>query len=130
MPRTLVNPPQMHLAPTYSHYAIAEGSTLIYFAGQVALNTDMEIVGTDDLRTQTVTAMRNLETAMEAAGVEWEDIVRRTVYTTQPHELQVLGEAIAEVTGDAGNPPQTIVGVTGLALPGLLVEIECTAVIA
>ncbi|WP_127129411.1 RidA family protein [Georgenia sp. SYP-B2076] len=130
MPRTLVSPPQMHLAPSYSHYAIAEGSTLICFAGQVALDNDMEIVGPGDLHAQTVAAMRNLETAMGVAGVGWDDIVRRTIYTTEPHELEALGSAIKEVTGDAENPPQTIVGVTGLALPELLVEIECTAVIA
>ena len=76
-----------------------------------------------------VASMRNLEIAMRAAGVTWDQIVRRTIYTTRPHEYEVISRAIAEVTGQTEDfPAQTILGVTGLAIPGLLVEIECTAV--
>ena len=57
----------------------------------------------------------------------WDDIVRRTVYTTMPTEFETISSAIAEVTGGAGYPAQTIAGVTGLALPGLLIEVEATA---
>ncbi|MFD9719279.1 RidA family protein [Streptomyces sp. NPDC059076] len=129
MARRLINPPEMHPAPSYSHMAIAEGHTVVYFAGQVALDADLAVVGADDLHQQIVASMRNLEKAMKAAGVGWDDIVRRTIYTTRPHELDTIGAAVREVTGDAANPPQTIVGVTGLALPELLVEVECTAVV-
>ncbi|MGW4201366.1 RidA family protein [Streptomyces sp. NPDC004726] len=129
MARRLVNPPEMHPAPTYSHLAIAEGQKIVYFAGQVALDSDLAVIGPDDLHQQVVASMRNLQKAMAAAGVGWDDIVRRTIYTTRPHELATIGAAVREVTGDAANPPQTIVGVTGLALPGLMVEVECTAVL-
>jgi enamine deaminase RidA (YjgF/YER057c/UK114 family) len=71
--------------------------------------------------------MRNLETAMREVNVGWDDIVRRTIYTTKPTEFETISGAIAEVTGGAGDPAQTIAGVTGLALPGLLVEVEATA---
>jgi enamine deaminase RidA (YjgF/YER057c/UK114 family) len=40
----------------------------------------------------------------------------------------VITQAIDEVTGGAAHPAQTIVGITGLAVPGCLIEIECTAV--
>jgi enamine deaminase RidA (YjgF/YER057c/UK114 family) len=73
--------------------------------------------------------MRNLETAMRAVGVEWADIVRRTIYTTRPAEYETITAGIEAVTGGSEHPAQTIVGVTGLALPGLLIEIECTAVL-
>ena len=43
-------------------------------------------------------------------------------------EFETITAAIDEVTGGAEHPAQTIVGVTGLAVPGLLIEIECTAV--
>ena len=82
----------------------------------------------DDLHGQTAAAMRNLKTAMDAAGVGWDDIVRRTIYTTQPTEYETITKAIDEVTGSADHPAQTIVGITGLAVPGCLIEIECTAV--
>ena len=51
----------------------------------------------------------------------------RTIYTTMPTEFETISSGIAEVTGGAGDPAQTIAGVTGLALPGLLIEVEATA---
>lgn len=127
MGRELVNPEGMHPAPGFSHVAIATGSKLVYFAGQVALDEAFNIFGGDDLRAQTVAAMRNVETAIGAVGVTWDDIVRRTIYTSMPTEYETITSAIDEVTGSAGHPAQTIIGITGLAVPGLLIEIECTA---
>lgn len=128
--RELVNPPALHPAPGFSHLALAEGRRLVYVAGQVALDRDFGLVGGGDLLEQTKAAMRNVEAALDAAGAGWDDIVRRTIYTTQPTEYETITAGIDAVTGGAAHPPQTIVGVTGLALPGLLVEIECTAVLA
>jgi enamine deaminase RidA (YjgF/YER057c/UK114 family) len=129
MARQLVNPPELHPAPGFSHIAIAEGTRVVCFAGQVALDRDFNIVGGDDLHAQTSAAMRNLEQALASAGAGWGDIVRRTIYTLRPTEWETITAAIEEVTGAAEHPAQTIVGVTSLALPGLLIEIECTAVL-
>jgi len=126
--RELVNPEGLHPAPGFSHVATARGSRVVHFAGQVALAPDFSLVG-DDLGEQTKAAMRNLKVAMDAAGVGWDDIVRRTIYTLQPTEYETITAAIDEVTGGAEHPAQTIVGITGLAVPGLLIEIECTAVL-
>ena len=73
--------------------------------------------------------MRNLKQAMDAVGVTWDDVVRRTIYTLHPTDYETITRAIDEVTGGADHPAQTIVGVTGLAVPGCLIEIECTAVV-
>lgn len=127
--RELVNPPELHPAPGFSHVAIATGRTVVHFAGQVALDREFGIVGGADLAEQTRAAMRNVELAMGAAGVGWDDIVRRTIYTLHPTEFATITAAIDEVTGGADHPAQTIVGVTGLAVDGLLIEIECTAVV-
>jgi enamine deaminase RidA (YjgF/YER057c/UK114 family) len=126
MPRRDINPSALHPAPGFSHVTEALGSRLVYFAGQLALDPEFNIVG-DDLGEQTKAAMRNLETAMREVGVGWDDIVRRTIYTLHPTEYEVITAAIDEVTGGAGHPAQTILGVTGLAVPGCLIEIECTA---
>jgi enamine deaminase RidA (YjgF/YER057c/UK114 family) len=74
--------------------------------------------------------MRNVEIALRSAGATWDDVVRRTIYTLHPTEYETITAAIDEVTRGAEHPAQTIVGVTGLAVPGLLIEIECTAVVA
>jgi enamine deaminase RidA (YjgF/YER057c/UK114 family) len=127
--RELINPAGLHPAPGFSHVAVATGSRTVRFAGQVALDPEFGIVGPRDLRAQTVAAMRNLEIAMREAGVGWDDIVRRTIYTTMPTEYETITSGIDEVTGGADHPAQTIAGIAGLALDGLLIEIECTAVV-
>jgi enamine deaminase RidA (YjgF/YER057c/UK114 family) len=127
--RELVNPPELHPAPGFSHVAIASGTKIVHVAGQVALDASFGIVGGDDLGEQTKAAMRNVELALRAAGVGWDDVVRRTIYTLQPTEFATITAAIDDVTGGADHPAQTIVGVTGLAVDGLLIEVECTAVV-
>ena len=127
--RELVNPPELHPAPGFSHVAIATGTRVVHLAGQVALDQQFGIVGGDDLGEQTKAAMRNVEIALAAAGASWDDVVRRTIYTLHPTEYETITAAIDEVTGGADHPAQTIVGITGLAGPGLLIEIECTAVL-
>lgn len=127
MPRETTNPLDLHPAPGFSHIAEAKGGRTVYFAGQVALDEGFDVIGGDDLYEQTKAAMRNVERALSAAGVGWGDVVRRTIYTLHPTEFETISRAITEVTGEAEDPAQTIVGVTGLALPGLLIEIECTA---
>lgn len=127
MARRLYNPTTLHPAPGYSHIAESRGGRLIHFAGQVALDLQFGIVG-DDIHSQTIAAMRNVKTAMDAVNVGWDDIVRCTIYTLHPTEYEAISRAIDEVTGGADHPPQTVIGITGLALPELLIEIECTAV--
>lgn len=124
--RESINPPALHPAPGFSHVTVATGSRTVYVAGQIALAPDFSIIGGDDLGEQTKAAMRNLEIALLAVGAGWEHVVRRTIYTTQPTEYEVITAAIEEVQGSSEHPAQTIVGITGLAVPGLLIEIEAT----
>jgi enamine deaminase RidA (YjgF/YER057c/UK114 family) len=130
VPRQDLNPDALHPAPGFSHLSVAGGSRLVYFAGQLALDQEFGIIGGDDLGEQTKAAMRNLEVAMQEVGAGWDDIVRRTIYTLHPTEYEVITAAIEDVTGGLPHPAQTIVGVTGLAVPGCLIEIECTASLA
>jgi enamine deaminase RidA (YjgF/YER057c/UK114 family) len=125
MPRELINPPELHPTPGFSHIAVPTGARLVFVAGQVALDRDFNVVG-DNLAAQTKAAMENVGTALSAIGASFEDVVRRTIYTTQPNEWETIARAVEEVQGSDRNPPQTIVGVPGLALPELLIEIECT----
>ncbi|HWK61064.1 MAG TPA: RidA family protein [Eoetvoesiella sp.] len=126
MSRKLINPPSLHPAPGFSHITVAEPGTIAYFAGQVALAPDFSIIGGDDLGEQTKAAMRNIGVALEAVNATWDDVVRRTIYTLHPTEYEVMTAAIEEIQGSKDHPAQTIIGVTGLAVPGLLIEIEVT----
>lgn len=125
----MINPPELFAPPGFSHVAVATGPRLVCVAGQTALAPDFSIIGGDDLGAQTRAAMQSAGVALKAAGASWDHVVRRTIYTLQPAEFEVIGAAISEVTGGAADPPQTIIGVSGLALAGLLIEIELTALI-
>jgi enamine deaminase RidA (YjgF/YER057c/UK114 family) len=127
--RDLIDPDGLHPAPGFSHVAVAQGGRTAYISGQVALAPDFSVIGGDDLRAQTVAAMRNLEIALERVGAGWDQVVRRTIYTTAPTEYEVITAGIEEVQGSDRHPAQTIVGITGLAVPGLLIEIEATVVL-
>ncbi|UOQ60051.1 RidA family protein [Leucobacter rhizosphaerae] len=129
MSRTVINPPEIHPAPGFSHLTIAPPGTTVYVSGQIALSRDFQVIGPGDLAEQTRAAMRNVGIALRAAGAEWGDVVRRTIYTVHPTEYEVITAAIEEVQGSSEHPSQTIVGISGLAIAGLLIEIEVTAVI-
>jgi enamine deaminase RidA (YjgF/YER057c/UK114 family) len=124
MPREILNPSALHPPPGYSHIAVATGSRLAFIAGQVALEPDFTVVGGDDLKAQTRKAMANLKLALDELGAGWDDVVKATVYTTRPTEYEAIGEAMAEAMGGATPPAQVLLGVTSLALPELLIEIE------
>jgi enamine deaminase RidA (YjgF/YER057c/UK114 family) len=128
MTRQLINPPELHPAPGFSHIARVTGDQLVFLSGQVALDRELNVVGGDDLAEQTRVVMRNLQTALAAAELGWEHVVRRTIYTTQPTEYWTIKDVIEEFTGPDSPPAQTVIGVVGLAIPGLMVEIELTAV--
>ena len=127
--RRLVNPPELFPPPGFSHVAVATGPRLVFVAGQTALGPDFAVIGEGDLAAQTRAAMECVGIALRAADAGWDDVVRRTIYTVAPTEFEVIARAIAEVTGESADPPQTIIGVTGLALPQLMIEIEVTALL-
>ena len=127
--RQLINPPELFPPPGFSHVAVASGQRLVFVAGQTAITPDFAVVGEGDLAAQTRASMECVGIALRAAGADWDDVVRRTIYTVAPTEFEVITRAIEEVTGDSPHPPQTIIGVTGLALPQLMIEIEVTALV-
>jgi enamine deaminase RidA (YjgF/YER057c/UK114 family) len=124
MPREILNPAQIHPPPGYSHIAVATGSRLAFVAGQAAIDLEFNIVGGDDLGAQTRQVMTNLRHALDELGATWDDVVKATVYTTRPTEYETIGAAMSEALGGAAPPAQVIAGVTSLALPELLIEIE------
>lgn len=126
--RTVLSPAEIHDSPGFSHIAMKEGTKMVAVAGQVALNHDFSVHAPGDLAEQARAVMRNIQVALEAADCTWEDVIRRTIYTLHPTEFGVITQAIESVQGSSEHPAQTIVGVTGLAVEGLLIEIEVTAV--
>ena len=130
MPRSIMNPAGMHPPPGYRHVTVATGTKLAFVAGQVALDRDFAVVGGDDLAAQTSQAMKNLRVALDELEAGWDDVVKATVYTTRPTEYETIGRAMTQAMEGAEPPAQVLLGVTSLALPELLIEVELVVSIA
>lgn len=129
MSRKNINPEKIHDPIGYTHVTIPKGNKIIFLSGQVPWDKDLNVVEVDDLEKQTNMVYKNIEHALNEVGATWEHIVKTTIYTTQPTEYEIFGGVTAKFFGNTSPPAQTIVGVTGLALPEFLIEIEAIIVI-
>lgn len=127
--RKTLNPETMSTPHGYSHVVEAEGR-LVLVSGQVAFDKNGDVVGEGDLDAQARQAYANLGAALAAVGASFADVVRLTTYVVdyQPEHRNMLRQIRSE-HWPADPPAATLVGVSALALPELLVEIEATAVI-
>jgi enamine deaminase RidA (YjgF/YER057c/UK114 family) len=116
----------------YTHVSVASPGRLVHLAGQGG--TDEDGCLPPDLADQTDHALRNLITALHAAGGGPEDLVKLTVYVVgwNQSQQQELGRGLAAASAALGlRPvPTTLVGVHSLYLDAMLVEIEGAAVLA
>lgn len=130
----LLNPPGIPQPDLYRQVAVAAGSRLVFIAGQVARDAEGRAVGTGDLAAQTERVFLNLATALDAAGATFADIAKLTTYVVEwtPEKMQLLGEGVSrasqQVEVDIARPI-TLVGVSALGEPDLLIEVEAIAVL-
>jgi enamine deaminase RidA (YjgF/YER057c/UK114 family) len=117
--------------PAFSQVVAATGTRTIYTAGQVAIDEHGKLVGGSDLAAQTEQVMRNVGLALAAAGADFEHVVKITTYVVnyKPEHRAIIGRARMPFFAKRPPPASTLVGVSALALPEWLVEIEAVAVV-
>ena len=131
MPKTVT--PKAFGAPLgmYSHGMIAPGGEIVVVAGQVGMGQGGQVAG-GDVVAQTKQALHNVRAVVEAAGCAMRDIVRFQTFLTHAGDIDGFMKARAEVFPgyfpDGAYPPNTLLIVSRLVKPELLIEIEAMAV--
>jgi len=126
-----INPHGLLVIPEIANVSIATGTRIVHISGQTAVDTAGKVVGSTHLD-QSREVWRHLKTALEAAGATIDDVAKITIYVVDYSwdAVEALTTAATDVFG--GPPPltaNTLVGVSALWLPDLLVEIEAIAVL-
>jgi enamine deaminase RidA (YjgF/YER057c/UK114 family) len=128
MSKQIINPSTMAPPSGYS-YAIKKGGTPVFISGQVAIDGDGHLVGAGDAAAQTEQAFQNLRTVVEACGGSMDDIVKITVFVTDPALRPAVVAARQRHFKDGGYPASTYLVVSALAVPQLMVEVEAVAML-
>lgn len=122
---TSFNAPSVHTPPGYSHAMRAGG--LIFISGQVPLDDNGALVGMADMAAQARQAFRNLDAVLAEAGASFRDVVKLTYFVCDIDQIGAIREARNEFI-DVDNPPaSSLVEVSRLFMPGILIEIEAVA---
>lgn len=129
-----VNPDGLLKMPdAYSQVVTSPSGKLVFVAGQGSVDADGKVVGAGDYEAQARQAFRNLRAALAAVGAAPEHVVSSTMYVVnlRPDALAAFARGMNSALDGRPFPPNasTLVGVQALAHPGMLVEVNATAVL-
>jgi len=124
-----LNPEGLFKPSTFSQIAVTKGDKVVYISGQTARDPTSKIVAVGDVKGQAEKVFANLRMAIESVGGSMDDIAKITTFVVnlQPDDRVWIGEMVKKHFPKP--PAHTLVGISALAVPELLIEIEAVAVI-
>src|SRR5580704_4549086 len=125
----LLTPNTMPKAVGYSQLATVTGGTIVFVAGQVAMDKSGNVVGKDDFRAQVQQVFENLKAAIGAAGGTFNDVIKLNSYFLDLSHLPEFREVRDKYVSLSNPPASTAVQVPRLFRLEFLVEIEAVAVV-
>jgi enamine deaminase RidA (YjgF/YER057c/UK114 family) len=125
-----INPEGISTPQTYSHVIVATGSRLVFIAGQVAEDSQGNLVGHGDMTAQARQVFANIGKALAAAGAEPRQITKLTIFVAnyRREHLAMIEQGRVALFGDH-KPTDTLVGVAALTNPDYLLEVDAVAVL-
>lgn len=129
MPISHHNPDGLSKPTGYTHVTVVESRRQVHISGQVALDANGNLVGKGDIGAQAEQVFKNLEIALTSAGADVSKVFKMVTYVVglKPELLPPIRAARAKRFGDGPFPASTLVGVTALVNPDLLLEVEVIA---
>ena len=125
----LLIPGTMPKSVGYSQLAVVTGGTLVFIAGQVALDKSGNIVGKDDFKAQIQQVFENLKAAVEAAGGSFNNVIKLNSYFVDLSHVADFREVRDKYINVKNPPASTAIQVPRLFRPEFLIEVEAIAVV-
>jgi len=118
-----INPDGLFKTKGFTQAVSSTGTETIFVSGQLPWDKNCQVVGKDDLEEQTRQVFRNIKCVLDEVDATWDDVVKLVAYVVGPENVNTVARIKGEVIGEQP-PADTIVGVTGLAYPDCLIEID------
>ena len=107
---------------------VSGAQRMLICAGQASVDAEGRPAHPDDMHAQAMQALDNLETVLGQAGFTLADVVRLNIYTTDVDRFfEAHGPIVERLTAAGCRPTSTLLGISRLAFPELLIELEATA---